>query len=176
MTVELILGALLIFAMRVVDVSLGTLRIVMLVRGRRGLAGLLSFCESLIWLLAAGQVITNLDNPLQLVAFAGGYATGTMLGSTIERWIAMGHTLLRFVTPVSAEPVAPVLRERGFYVTEINATGRDGDVRVGFSVVPRRRVPEVLKVVHETCPNAFVTLEETVPANLAVMPAAAMRK
>jgi uncharacterized protein YebE (UPF0316 family) len=176
MTLTLLLGALLIFAMRIADVSLGTLRIVMLVRGNRGLAGLLGFCESLIWLLAARQVITSLDNPLQIVAYAGGYATGTMLGSTIEKWIAMGHTLVRIVTPVSAKPVAPALRDKGFYVTELNATGRDGDVRVGFSVVPRRRVPEVMRIVRETCPKAFVTFEETKPADLAVMPATAVRK
>jgi uncharacterized protein YebE (UPF0316 family) len=160
MTLSLLLGALLIFSMRIADVSLGTLRIVMLVRGRRRLAGMLGFCESLIWLLAASQVIGNLDNPLKLVAYAGGYATGTMLGATIERWIAIGQGLLRIVTPLYTPPVAPALRRAGFYVTVLNAEGRDGDVQVALSVIPRRRMNEALGIVGKANPKAFVTFEE----------------
>lgn len=160
MTSVILFSALLIFFMRIADVSLGTLRIVMLVRGRRSLAGLLGFCESLIWLLAASQVIGNLDNPLKLVAYAGGYAAGTMLGSTIERWIAMGQSMLRIVTPVDSPPVAPALRQAGFFVTVLNAEGRDGDVRVAFSVIPRRRMNEVIDIICRANPKAFVTFEE----------------
>ena len=76
LTLDMLLGALLIFALRIVDVSLGTLRIGMLVRGKRRLAGVLSFFESLIWLVAAAQVLGKLESPIQFVAYAGGYATG----------------------------------------------------------------------------------------------------
>ncbi|MDQ3459844.1 MAG: DUF2179 domain-containing protein [Deinococcota bacterium] len=176
MTLALLLSALLIFAMRIADVSLGTMRIVMLVRGRRGLAGLLGFFESLIWLLAASQVIGNLDNPLKLVAYAGGYAAGTMLGATIERWIAMGQSLLRIVTPVATPPLAPALRKAGFYVTVVNAEGRDGDVQVSFSVIPRRRMHEVLEIVRRMNPKAFVTFEEVRSLNVGPPQEALLRK
>lgn len=166
MMLALLLSALLIFAMRVTDVSLGTLRIVMLVRGRRVLAGALGFCESLIWLIAAAQVITSLDSPIKFVAYAGGYAAGTMLGATIERWIAMGNTLMRIVVRTDSPPLAPALRQKGFYATVVNAEGRDGDVRIIFSVIPRRRIPEVMAVINEINPQAYVTFEETNIANL----------
>jgi uncharacterized protein YebE (UPF0316 family) len=100
--VELLLAALLIFAMRLADVSLGTLRIVMLVRGKRRWAGVLGFFESLIWVLAARQVLGDLDELIKIVAYAGGYAAGTMLGSTFERWLAMGSVLVRIVAPVDS--------------------------------------------------------------------------
>lgn len=176
MTFSLLLAALTIFAMRILDVSLGTLRIVMLVRGQRLHAGALGFGESLIWLLAASQVIGNLDSPIKLVAYAGGYAAGTMLGSTIERWIAMGDSLMRIVLPKDAPPVAEVLRTKGFYATVVNAEGRDGDVRIVFSVVPRKSMHEVLQTVKDISPSAFVTFEEVRTADLGIQPAARVRK
>ena len=54
--------------MRIADVSIGTIRIVMLVRGKRLLAGVLSFAESFVWLLAAAQVLSDLDDPVKMVA------------------------------------------------------------------------------------------------------------
>jgi hypothetical protein len=146
-----------IFALRILDVSIGTLRITYLVRGRRLIAGGLSFFESLVWLTAAAQVITSLDAPLKFVAYAGGYATGTVLGVSIERWIAAGDTLLRVVTPVGSPSVEEPLRERRLL--------RDLAQRPG----PRRRRP---RAVHRAAapqgarraahrpganPNAYVT-------------------
>jgi uncharacterized protein YebE (UPF0316 family) len=175
-TLSLILGSLVIFFLRILDVSVGTLRIGMVVRGRRRLAGLFSFVESLIWLIAAAQVLGNLNSPLKFVAYAGGYAAGTMLGSTIERWLAMGSSLIRIIAPVASPSVDEQLREKGFYLTVMNAEGRDGEVSIGFSVVPRKRVQEVLSIIREVNPEAFVTVEETTPVRLSALPAASVRK
>lgn len=164
--------------MRIADVSLGTLRIVMLVRGRSTIAGVLAFFESIVWLLAAGQVLTNLDNPLQFIAYAAGYAAGTMSGSTVERWLALGNAMVRIIAPIDSPSVADALRERGYYVTVLNASGRDGDVRISFSVVPRKRLPETIRLVHEINDQAFVTFEETTMATMkaAAAPAVRVRK
>ncbi len=165
---ELALAALAIFGMRLMDVSAGTLRIVMLVRGKRRWAGLLGFLESLIWVLAAGQVLGNLNQPIKIVAYAGGFAAGTMLGSTIERWLAMGSVLVRVITPIETDPVSPILRQRGFGVTVVNGEGRDGEVRVLFTVIPKKRVAEVLGLISHINHEAFVTVEE---ARLPTLPA-----
>jgi uncharacterized protein YebE (UPF0316 family) len=175
-TLALLVAAAGIFALRILDVSIGTLRITYLVRGRRLIAGGLSFFESLVWLTAAAQVITSLDAPLKFVAYAAGYATGTVLGVSIERWIAAGDTLLRVVTPVTAASVEAPLRSAGYYVTSLNAQGRDGDVQMLFTVLPRRKVPEALKIVRAASPNAYVTLEATTPARASTMGASSMRK
>lgn len=167
MTWVALLGALAIVVLRVADVALGTLRIAMLVRGRRRLAGALSFFEALVWLLAAAQVLTNLDSPIQFLAYAGGYALGTMVGVSLERWIAIGDTLLRVVAPVDSDRSALALREAGFFVTELNAKGRDGDVRISLSVIPRRRMKDALRIVGEANPDAFVTFEATTPIRAA---------
>lgn len=176
MTVALALSAASIFFLRIADVSIGTLRIGFLVRGRPRIAGLLSFFESLVWLVAAAQVLTNLNSPVQFVAYAAGYATGTMLGVNIERWIAVGDVMMRIVAPVGSPSAAGALREAGFVVTEMNAEGRDGQVRVSFSVLPRRKVGVVLKVVEKANPQAFVSFEPTTPVRRATFPAAGQRK
>lgn len=166
-TLSLVLAALLIFSLRIIDVSLGTLRIGFLVRGQRRLAGLFGFFESLIWLIAAAQVLAHLDSPVKFVAYAAGYAAGTMLGVSVERWLAIGDSIMRVVTPVDSPPIEHALREAGFFVTLLNARGRDGDVSVAFSVIPRRRVPEALKLVSQVNPSAFVTFESTTPVRSA---------
>ncbi len=164
------------FLLRVTDVSLGAIRIVMLVRGRRWVAGLLGFFESLIWVLAAGLVLTNLDSPLRVVAFAAGFAAGTVLGGTVERWIALGNSVLRVITPYETPEVAPYLRAAGFGVTVVNAEGKDGEVRLAFTVVPRRRADEVLAITHRVNPDAFVTLEDVTTPQVRLMKSARVRK
>ena len=176
MTLALALSALSIFFLRIADVSIGTLRIGFLVRGRPGIAGSLSFVESLVWLAAAAQVLANLDSPVKFVAYAGGYATGTMLGVSIERWIAVGDVMMRIVAPVGSPSAAGALREAGYVVTEMNAEGRDGQVRVSFSVLPRRKVSNVLHIVERANPQAFVSFEGTTPVRRVSVPAAAQRK
>jgi uncharacterized protein YebE (UPF0316 family) len=156
----LLLAGLLIFGMRLLDVSAGTLRIVMLVRGKRRWAGILGFLESLIWVLAARQVLGNLDEPIKIVAYAGGFAAGTMLGSTIERWLAMGSVLVRVVAPVDSPHAYQAVREAGHPVTVLNGEGRDGPVRLWLCVTARRDVGQVLDLIARENPQAFVTVEE----------------
>ena len=157
MTILLI--SLLIFALRVVEVGLGTIRIVMLVRERSLIAGALGFVQSLTWVFAAGVVLTNLDSLPRVLAFSLGFGVGTALGSLIEQRLALGHSILRVVTPTGSPPVAGSLREAGYGVTEINASGLRGDVRVAFTVEPRRRTRDVLGRVREVNESAFVTIQ-----------------
>ena len=157
---ELVLGAVGIFLLRIGDVSISSVRIVTLMRGRIGLAAIMGFFESLFWVIAAAIVFSNLHNPVRIIAFAAWFATGTLLGGYIERWLAMGTAFIRVVTPVDANPVAAALRDAGYPVTVLNAEGRDGEVRVNFLVLPRRKVKEALAIVSEASPSAFVTVED----------------
>lgn len=157
---ELFLGSLLIFILRIGDVSIASVRIVTLMRGRIGLAALLGFFESLFWVSAAAIVFSNLDHPVRIITFAAGFATGTLIGGFVERWLAMGTALIRVIAPVDSPPVAEAMRGAGFQVTVLNAEGRDGEVRLNFSVMPRRRAKEALALVGAINPDAFVTVED----------------
>jgi uncharacterized protein YebE (UPF0316 family) len=141
-------------------VSLGTLRIVLLTRGIQWQAGLVGFFQAITWVIAAGQVINNLEDPVRIVAFAAGFAGGTVLGVMVERWLAVGMAILRVVAPVDSPQVAGALREQGFGVTVLNGEGRDGEVRLTFTVIPRRMSKAAVEIIRVINPDAFVILEE----------------
>lgn len=155
----LFLISLLIFALRVVEVGIGTIRIVMLVRERSLIAGALGFAQSVIWVFAAGIVLTNLDSLPRILAFSLGFGVGTALGSLIEQRLAIGDSILRVITSTGSPPVAQALRDAGYGVTELNAEGLRGDVRIAFTVVPRRRTRDVLSRVEALNESAFVTIQ-----------------
>lgn len=158
---ELLLDLFLIFFLRLLDVGMATVRIVLLGKGKKGTASRLGFVEALIWVLAVIRVLDGLDDPFRMVAFAAGFAAGTYLGALVEEWMALGQAMLRVIAPIESPPIAPLLRERGLGATVVNGDGMDGDVRITFCVVPRKRVSEVTRLVGEVNPDAFVTVEST---------------
>ncbi|HEX9863437.1 MAG TPA: DUF5698 domain-containing protein [Acidimicrobiia bacterium] len=164
---DLAIDLVIIFTLRLLDVGMATVRIVLLGRGRRGPAAALGFVEALIWVLAITRVLGGLNDPARMVAFALGFAAGTYLGSVVEEWLALGQALVRIVAPVRTEPLAPLLRSKGYGATVVNGDGLAGDVRVTFCVVPRKEVYTVTRLIHEANPAAYVTVDQTSTVDLA---------
>ena len=90
--------ALLIFFLRIGDVSLGTIRIIFVARGNKFIAPLLGFFEVFIWVIAISNIIQHLDNWVNYVAYAGGFAAGNFIGMLIEERLAVGVSLVRIIT------------------------------------------------------------------------------
>ena len=157
---ELLQDLLLIFSLRLVDVSLGTLRIILLSRRYRLLPSLIGFVEVFTWLVAATVVFSNLNDVRRMLAYAAGFALGTFLGTLLESRLAVGNTMMRVVSPVGSPQAYEELRRAGFGVTVMNADGRDGEVLLIFSIIPRRRRKEALAIVHKVNPTAFVTMQD----------------
>lgn len=153
-------GPLLIFVLRIGDVSLATLRILLTMRNVRALIPLISFIEVLIWIFAVGSAIRNLESGWHLLGYAGGFTAGTMVGLWIEEKLAFGFAIVRVMSKHGGIEVAEALRERGFGVTEYAGHGRDGLVEIVDTVVKRRRIKEVLREVDRWDPDAFVMVEE----------------
>ena len=153
-------GAFLIFCLRIVDVSCDTLRVLFAVRGRRLVASTLGFVQALIWIFAVATAIRHLDSWMHILGYAGGFATGTFVGITIEHAVAYGLAAVRIVSRYGGVEIAEALRERGYGVTEFGAYGREGKVEVINSVVHRAHLEEVIGVVEQWDPDAFVTVEE----------------
>ena len=164
------LNLLLIFFLRVVDVSLGTLRVNLMVRGFRYFAAGVGFFECIIWLLAAARVLDQISDVFQVVAFAGGFATGTLVGIWLNELLALGKTLMRVIAPRDGVKLARQLRESGCIVTTVDGEGRDGDVLMAFTVIPKKRVTEILELVRRVTPDAFVTFEDVSRAQTAFVP------
>jgi uncharacterized protein YebE (UPF0316 family) len=159
--VESILGGVFVFCLRLTDVTLGTLRILMTVRGRKLLAGLIGFVEVTIFVVAISQVIRNVGNLWNVLGYSGGFATGTMIGMTIEEHLAMGHTVVRIITSDSSVAIVEAIRQAGFGVTEMAGQGMRGAVKILEVVVRRADLPKVLHLVEQADGKAFITIEET---------------
>lgn len=154
-----VLLPLLIFFARILDVSIGTIRVVFIMQGNKRLAPLIGFLESFIWLVAVSQIIKNVDNLISYVAFAAGFATGTFVGLIIEEKLAIGKVLIRIITKKPASDLIQFLEENNFYFTNVPAEGRYGKVNVLFSVIKRDRLPLILQGIRKYNPNAFYTIE-----------------
>ncbi|MBE0597297.1 MAG: DUF2179 domain-containing protein [Desulfuromonadales bacterium] len=157
---SLVVIPVLIFVSRIVDVTFGTLRIIFVARGLRSLAALVGFFEVLIWILAIGQVMQNLTNWVTYAAYAGGFSAGNFVGVSIERRIAIGSLIIRVITRRPADELVSFLHRSGYGVTSIDAQGETGPVKVIFTIVKRKKLPEVIALIHRFNPNAFYTIED----------------
>ena len=147
----------LIFLMRTAGISLATLRMLMVVRGRRLASWTLAFIQSLLYVTVFAGTLANLRNPWNLVAFAGGFATGNVFGMTLESLLAPGHSLLRISSAHFGAAITEALRSHGWGATELPARGREGMVSVIYCYVPRREVPRVRRAILAQDPEAFIT-------------------
>jgi uncharacterized protein YebE (UPF0316 family) len=153
-------GALLIFCLRIVDVSCDTMRVIFAIRGKRGIAAVLGFIQALVWIFAVANAVKHLDSILHVIGYAGGYATGTFVGVSLENAIAYGVATVRIVTKQAGAEIAEALRGQGYGVTEYPGIGRDGNVQIVHSVVQRSHLSDVLGIVNAKDQEAFVTVEE----------------
>jgi len=151
---------LLIFCARVVDQSLGTLRIIFVSRSFRGIASLVGFFESLIWLVAVSQIIVNLGNWMTFIAFAGGFAMGNYVGIWLEGKLAIGLICVRIITNEDASELVDQLRSQRFGVTTVSATGASGAVRLILMILKRSDLNKVQEKVKELHPKAFMSVED----------------
>jgi uncharacterized protein YebE (UPF0316 family) len=157
------LGALGIFALRVSDMTCDTLRVLFVVRGRKGIAWVLGFIQAAIFVIAITSVLKNLNNPVTIIGYAAGFATGNVLGMWIEERLAIGHVKVSIVSQRLGAATSQALREAGFGVTEIPARGKDGMVSMLSVSVLRKDVARVEQVVRGTDPEAFVIAEDVRP-------------
>ncbi|TGK01207.1 DUF2179 domain-containing protein [Leptospira langatensis] len=148
-----------IYLARMTDVSIGTLRIILISRERKMIAAMLGFFEVLLWLIVITQIMRNLSNALCYIAYAGGFATGTFLGMFIEEKLAIGHSLIRIIVPEKGEEISENLIQAGYRTTSLEAQGARGPVKVILSVLRRRDIPIVLGILKQTAPGAFYTIE-----------------
>ncbi len=157
------LAALLIFCLRITDMSLDTLRVLFVVRGRKPIAWVLGFCQSAVYVIAIVKVLSSLGNPLTVLGYAAGFATGNVVGMFVEERLAIGHIQLQIVSRRRGTALAEALRGGGFGVTEIAARGRDGTVRLLSTSVLRKDLNHAKRIVHETDAEAFITSEDVRP-------------
>ena len=160
MTQEEIITLAFIFFARICDVSIGTVRIVLISRGHRSIAPLFGFFEVLIWLMAISMALASLNSPYSYIIYAAGFAAGNYTGMLLEEVIPFGYKSLRVITSKEITALPLALRSEGFGVTIVEGTGLRGPVTILYSLVPKKSVKKFIDVVTILEPQAFVTIEE----------------
>ena len=161
----LIVLPLFIFIARVADVSLGTLRIVFISQGRKGLAPLIGFVEILIWLLAIGQIFSDITNILYYIAFAAGFALGNYVGLIIENKLSLGLLNLQLILTENPENLIKTLKSQGYGLTSMTAEGAKGNVKVLIMVIRRKNKVKILEIIRNISPNAFISIQQVQSAS-----------
>jgi uncharacterized protein YebE (UPF0316 family) len=148
-----------IFCLRICDVTLDTMRIIFMTKGFKRLAPIIGFFEVLIWIVAITRIMQNLNSWVCYVAYAGGFATGNYVGMLLDEKLAIGHELIRVITRQDSGDLADALRNAGFGVTTVKASGMQGEVGILFVIVNRKNQKQAIGIIQEYNPNAFFTVE-----------------
>lgn len=160
----------LIFFARILDVSIGTMRIVFLNRGMRFLAPLCGFFENLIWLMAISHIMSNLTYWTNYVLYAGGVAAGNFVGMYIEDRIAIGLMSVMIFSSQCTEKLENKLKEMRFGITRVGAQGAQGDVQMILIITRRRDIKAIQQLLQEYQPDAFSVVNNVRDAMGGVFP------
>jgi len=158
--VNFVILPLLIFTARIFDVTIGTMRIILVARGKKLIAPLLGFFEVLIWIIAISQIMENLSNWVSFVAYAAGFATGNYVGMLLEEKLAMGIVGVRIITARSGHNLIHFLKEKGYSLTYTEAHGREDEVHLIFITIKRSKLKELVETIKNFNPKAFYTIED----------------
>ncbi len=164
-TFRILILPLLIFLARILDVSINTIRIIFVMGGRRGVSTILGFFESLIWLLAIGQIFKHIDNVYSYIAYPAGFAAGIFVGMLIEEKLAYGKVVVRLITQEPLEPLIRYLKEKEWRYSIVEAESARGSEQLLFSVIQRENLRDLLAQFSTHYPNGFYTIESVKSAN-----------
>ena len=156
---------LLIFLARICDVSIGTMRIIFVSKGKKYIAPLFGFFEVLIWITAVSKIMQNLDNYINYVAYAAGFATGNFVGMLIEERLAIGVQMIRVFAYKNGETLVHILNSNGFGATSVEAKGARENVLLIYTIVNRNDKQKVIGLINEFNPKAFYTIEDVKDVN-----------
>jgi uncharacterized protein YebE (UPF0316 family) len=164
-----------IFFSRVCDVTLGTLRHVFISKGFRRIVPMLGFFEVLIWIVVVAQVMKNLNNVACYIGWASGFATGTYLGLKIEERLALGLQVVRIITSQNCDELLERFKHESHGITVVDAHGAIGPVKMIFTIIQRKNVQSVVKLIRQYNPTAFYSVEDIKDTNQGVFTEASMR-
>jgi uncharacterized protein YebE (UPF0316 family) len=156
---------LLIFLARVTDVSINTVRIIFVMSGHKFISTLLGFIESLIWLLAIGQIFQHLNNWVSYIAYPGGFATGILVGMIIEERLALGKLVVRAITSENLDPILQYIETNSIRYTVLHGETASGKEKILFTVLKRDQLNDLINQFNEYIPQAFYTIESVKKAS-----------
>ena len=158
---QILIIGIVVFLARILDVSIGTIRTIVTVQGRSAIAFVLAFFEITIWILVASAVINQVrEQPILIVFYAFGYATGNVVGIAIEKKLAFGIIILKILTRNAGGEIAEYLRQKGQPVTVFTGEGMKGPVNELYVACRRRDLKWILPAVKKFDDKLFYIVEQ----------------
>ncbi len=163
MTNEILIICITVFFARILDVSIGTIRTIFVIDGKKYLAAAFGFLEVFIWFMVVREALTVGDSNIFVAIFyAAGFASGTIIGSYISNRLVIDKFAIYIVTSERNDQVVHTIRDNGFAVTKIECTGREDSKRYFLYVEIRsNRLNQLKKLVKQLDPNAFLTVNKS---------------
>ncbi|MCF7822615.1 MAG: DUF2179 domain-containing protein [Candidatus Marinimicrobia bacterium] len=150
----------LIFLARILDVTLGTIRILFISRGIKTLAALLGFFEVFIWLVVISGMMRGLNSPFYYIFYAAGFAAGNYVGITLERRLHIGKIALRVILSENSDALIKYFQKKGYGITIVDAEGARGPVKILYSILERKNLDSLISEVKRFNPKAFYSVED----------------
>lgn len=160
MDTHMILMGILIAFSRICDVTLMSIRTILLTKGMSKIAACLGFFEVLIYIKVLGNVVSSLDNKYYLICYCLGFASGVFIGSRIESALAFGDAQMRIITSKDNEFIVDDLRAMGFGVTTFSGQGRDDERLMLFTNLKRKNIKKVYEYLKQKDVNAVVSTND----------------
>lgn len=159
-----------IFFARTVDVTFGTMRTIFVAKGFKKVAPVVGFIEIFIWIVVISQIMQHANNIYCYLAYAGGFAMGNIVGMWLESRLAIGVYIIRVITPKDGSDLVKLLNDGGYGATVVHGQGKYGKVDLIYSVVNRKTMESVEKIIAGFDPNVFYVVEDVRTAKRGIIP------
>ena len=161
LTSDVLMGAILIFFLRVIGVAISTIRVLVMMRGKKVAAFVAGFFEVLTYVIAIGEVVNNLDNVWNVLGYCLGFSVGTVAGMLLDERTASGFANVRIISRYKAQSIIDEIHKAGHGTTVGWSQGRGGTVGMSVAVVRRKEVDMICTIAESIDSNAFITIEDT---------------
>jgi uncharacterized protein YebE (UPF0316 family) len=153
---EIIYWSLIIFVARIVDVSLGTIRVNMIVRRKKILAATVGFFEVAIFISIIVRIIQEVDSIYAIFAYAAGFAVGTIIGITISEKLSRDLLSTNIISKKYSQDIKELLKDEGYGITCYRGSGINGKVEVINVICSNSSLKRLNKLVYTKDPGAFI--------------------
>lgn len=154
-----------IFSLKFIEVTVSTLRIVIVTKGERLKGAFIAFFEVMLWVFVASLVIDGItEDPIKIVIYGAAFASGNYLGSILEEKLALGTINLQAIVSASlSESLVGYIREQGYAVTTVSGDGLESKKTILYMHTPRKKAKELIELLREQVPSIVITIHEIRP-------------
>lgn len=159
---ETLLLCLKIFFVRILDVSLGTTRTIVMVKGKALVASFIGFLEVFIWFMIVREALNTTENGILVAIFYSlGFSIGTLVGSKLSKHFIEGNLTIQVIT--DKKEIAKEIRKEGYGVSVLNVNGQDEDKQRYMLLIEinDKKLNNLNTLIKQLDKNAFLMVTET---------------